>query len=252
MPGIGAGEVSTAVALQVEATVAAAIATENSQLSPAEAAQIRNVTSGNDTPIFLTSVLAALALGIAVTGLLLNLTRDASSRPRSRQPVHHNGTPGQPQSVLPKMLLEDYQIFTSSSDKDREWVRILVEDLEALGYAVWWYAKDAPGLPFGNEIRSAIYHTKVFMIVLSPDSMQSKHIEEEIRWAEIYDRPIVPVECRATSIEERFYGLAKGADIDFTVEINYKEALEYLTQAIDRHLRQRLEQLNIEDTHDSP
>ncbi len=242
----------TEIAAQVEGTVAAAIATENSQLSPAEAALLIGLTSdNNDTTVFLIGILAAVALGISVTTLVLSRTGTSAQRPRPRAAHHHSGTPGQPQTVLPKMLLEDYQIFTSSSEKDKEWVRILVEDLEALGYAVWWYAKDAPGLPFGNEIRSAIYHTKVFLIILSPDSMKSKHIEEEIRWAEIYDRPIIPVECRPTSIEERFYGLAKGSDIDFTSEIDYKESLEYLTQAIDHHLQQRLEQLNIEDTHGS-
>jgi hypothetical protein len=116
----------------------------------------------------------------------------------------------------------------------------LIEDLQTMGYLVWWYAKDAPGLPFGNEIRSAIYHTKVFLIVLSPDSMQSKHVEEEIRWAEIYDRPIVPVLYRAVSIEQRLYGLAKGADIDFVDDAAYREALDILAQAIDHHLQKRL------------
>jgi hypothetical protein len=123
---------------------------------------------------------------------------------------------------------------------------MVVEDLNSLGYLLWWYAKDAPGLPFGNEIRSAIYHTKVFLIVVSPDSMRSKHIEEEIRWAEIYDRPIIPVVCRATSIEERLYGLAKGADISFIDD--YKEALEFLAQAIDHHLQQRIEKMMTDST----
>ena len=252
LPGTGGGiDIRTEIAAQVEATVVAVIATENSLLSPAEAAQISSFSSNNTGLIFIVGLVAASALGVSVTVLAMLMSGSTVQRSRPRPAHHHAGTAGQPQTVLPKMMLEDYQIFTSSSEKDKEWVRILVEDLEALGYAVWWYAKDAPGLPFGNEIRSAIYHTKVFLIVLSPDSMQSKHVEEEIRWAEIYDRPIIPVECRPTSIEERFYGLAKGSDIDFTIEIDYKQSLEFLAQAIDHHLQQRLEQFNIEDSHDS-
>ena len=39
----------------------------------------------------------------------------------------------------------------------------------------------------------------------------------------------------------RLYGLAKGADINFTDD--YKEALEFLAQAIDHYLQMRLEKM---------
>lgn len=116
--------------------------------------------------------------------------------------------------------------------------------MQALGYLVWWYAKDAPGLPFGAEIRSAIYYTKVFVVIASPDSMKSKHVEEEVRWAEIYDRPIINVIHRETPVEDWLYGLAKGAAISFTDEREYKGAIEQLTQAIDHLLQKRLAQVS--------
>jgi hypothetical protein len=237
----------TLVAMQVNATVAAFRATDESVLSPAEAAIIvYQTTDRTNTLVFVVGILAALALG--TTGSLLFLVWSGADFNRRRRTAHftaHTATPTpetdpQPPEE-PEKLLEEYQIFISSSDRDKEWVDILVEDLEALGYLVWWYVKDAPGLPFGNEIRSAIYHTKVFTIVLSPDSMKSKHVEEEIRWAEIFNRPIVPVLHRAISVEERLYGLAKGADIDFTENADYRDALELLTQAIEHYLRKRLE-----------
>jgi hypothetical protein len=237
----------TLVAMQVNATVAAFRATDESVLSPAEAAIIVNqATGGTNTLVFVVGILAALALG--ATGSLLFLVWSGTDFNRRRRTAHltaHTATPTpetdpQPPEE-PEKLLEEYQIFISSSDRDKEWVDILVEDLEALGYLVWWYVKDAPGLPFGNEIRSAIYHTKVFTIILSPDSMKSKHVEEEIRWAEIFNRPIVPVLHRHISVEERLYGLAKGADINFTENADYRSALELLTQAIEHYLRKRLE-----------
>lgn len=237
---------ATEIALRVEQTVAVFRATESNELSPAEAAQMMSLTNASTNLIYLTGILAALALGVAVAALVI--LRSGSNRGLARRTAHTSAHPGQSATGAdtppPDKMLEDYQIFVSSSDKDKEWVRLLVEDLEALDYSVWWYAKDAPGLPFGNEIRSAIYHTKVFLIIVSPDSMRSKHVEEEIRWAEIYDRPIVPVVCRETSIEERLYGLAKGADITFIDD--YKEALELLAQAIDHYLQQRLEKMNVQ------
>lgn len=246
--------ISTEIAFAIQGTVTAFSATEASQLSPAEAAQIMSLTNNNNINLIVAiGLLSALALGTSATTLFMLWSGSDSRRTHRRTAhpsAHHGEQPSQPDSVLTETMLEDYQIFISSSDKDKAWVDILVEDLEALGYAVWWYVKDAPGLPFGNEIRSAIYHTKVFLIILSPDSMRSKHIEEEIRWAEIYDRPIIPVEYRPTNIEERFYGLAKGADIDFADDSNYKEALEFLTQAIDHHLQQRLANMQITATND--
>ncbi len=251
--GGGGGDfIGTIVAANVRATTSAFAATESSQLSPAEAALILGQTNSVSNLVYLTGLLAALALGVSVAGLVMSRSNAARPLPRrtGHQPAHHGGAPGQPDSVLPEKMLEDYQIFISSSEKDKDWVRMLVDDMQALDYLVWWYAKDAPGLPFGNEIRSAIYHTKIFLIVVSPDSMRSKHVEEEIRWAEIYDRPIVPVVCRPTTIEERLYGLAKGADINFIDD--YKAALEFLTQAVDHYLQQRLERLHILPESSSP
>jgi hypothetical protein len=228
------------IRVAVASTISAIRATEERSLSQAELALVAPLTRRDDAPLLLTGLVAALSLG--VSGTVLYVALRANTRhalPRRAHPPHH-GQQNQAQAVLPAPLLADFHVFASSSEKDRQWVERLIEDLQTMGYLVWWYAKDAPGLPFGNEIRSAIYHTKVFLIVLSPDSMQSKHVEEEIRWAEIYDRPIVPVLYRAVSIEQRLYGLAKGADIDFVDDAAYREALDILAQAIDHHLQKRL------------
>lgn len=249
-PATSTTDVAAEIALAVERTMVAFRATESSQLSPAEAAQIVALTgSSNNGWIYMSGILGALALGVSVAALVIirsSLTRQPA-RLTGHRSGHHAASAPHPESVLPEQMLEDYQIFVSSSEKDKEWARMIVEDLTSLDYLLWWYAKDAPGLPFGNEIRSAIYHTKVFLIVVSPDSMRSKHVEEEIRWAEIYDRPIIPVVCRPTSIEERLYGLAKGADISFIDD--YKEALEFLAQAIDHHLQQRIEKMMTDSTN---
>jgi hypothetical protein len=232
------------IAAGVQGTMIAFQGTDESILSPAEAAIL--FRTDNTTPLLLVGLMSAASLGLTVGVLFVVLTGRSSRLPRrtghlTAHPSAQAAIAADP-SAAPEPLLEEYQIFVSSSERDKEWVSILVQDLMALGYLVWWYAKDAPGLPFGKEIQSAIYHTKVFVIILSPDSMKSKHIEEEIRWSEIYDRPIVPVLCRPVGIEERLYGLAKGADIDFTDEREYKGSIELLTQAIDHHLQKRLQQ----------
>ncbi|HLV37427.1 MAG TPA: toll/interleukin-1 receptor domain-containing protein, partial [Spirillospora sp.] len=134
------------IAMRVDATIAAINTVEASSF-PA-AAQVLAVSSTTNTLAYLTGILAALALGVSIAALVV--IRSYNNRPLPRRTAHstaHSGSsPAHPEAAPPEKMLEDYQIFTSSSDKDRDWVRILVEDLEALGYSVWWYAKDAPGL----------------------------------------------------------------------------------------------------------
>lgn len=231
---------TVAIEVAVARTVSAIRATDEGSLSASELALIAPISQRNDTPIVLAGLIAALSLGVSGAALFVVLRTNSRRPPPRRAHSPHHGQANPQAAGLPAPLLADFQVFTSSSEKDREWVERLIEDLQTMGYLVWWYAKDAPGLPFGNEIRSAIYHTKVFMIILSPDSMISKHIEEEIRWAEIYDRPIVPLLYRSVSVEERLYGLAKGADIDFTDDAAYREALDLLAQAIEHYLQKRL------------
>ena len=237
---------ATDVAQRVEQTVVAYRATESNELSPAEGAQlIARMASQLPAPAASNDgvwmVLVGVLASVVGMGAMAITTRGTWFLPnrRSASALHRPVT--SQETKLPP-LLEDFQIFISCSEADKEWIRALVDDMTALGYLVWWYVKDAPGLSFGREIQSAIYHTKVFIVVVSPDSMASKHVEEEIRWAEIYDRPVIPIVYRFVNTRDRLYGLAKRAAIDFSDEKTYKASIEQLTQAVDHYLKQRLAQ----------
>lgn len=231
---------------QVNATIVAIRATEENVLSPAEAGELAALTltqsRRDDRALFF--LLGILSLMVSMTLILLFIPMTRTMRLFQARTAH-------PSQEKPEPLLEEYQVFVSSSEKDKEWVKTLVRDLGELGFLVWWYAKDAPGLPFGKEIQSAIYYTKVFLIVISPDAMVSQHIEEEIRWAEIHKRPIVSILYRPTPVEKYLYGLAKGAGIDFTNEREYKGSMEDLTQAVNHHLKKRLETVSSESEEES-
>ncbi|MBZ0320937.1 MAG: toll/interleukin-1 receptor domain-containing protein [Anaerolineae bacterium] len=227
---------------RVDATLFVMRTTEENSLSPQEAgelAQLAVEASNQDKDYSITYWGIIISL-IALNGFLTIIALNRVLGNRFKWRTAHLSKDSENK---PEPLLNEYQVFVSSADEDKEWVKTLVKDLGELGFLVWWYAKDAPGLPFGKEIQSAIYYTKVFLIVISPDSMESKHIEEEIRWSEVYERPIVSVLYRPTTVVERLYGLAKGADIDFTNEREYKGSMEMLTQAINHHLKKRLEDI---------
>jgi hypothetical protein len=231
------------VAQQVDATVAVIALTEQSYLSPAEAAELAGLIIDNTDSrartqtLLITLNIVFTVLAAAILIMTIFMSRGIGMR-RSRR-AH----PAHPEAEkAPASFGGKHQVFISSSDRDRDWVDMLVNQLDGEGFEVWWYAKDALGKPFGDEIVRAIFTAKVFVVIISPDSMGSKHVEEEIRIADRYDKPIINILYRNT--ERRLYGLAKGSEIDFTDDIegdiSYEEkqqaAMGFLLGAIDYHL----------------
>lgn len=72
------------------------------------------------------------------------------------------------------------QIFLSHSSKDKPFVKALATDLAEAGYRPWldeWQIKVGESIP--RKINAALQECKYFVIVLSPNSTNSKWVEEE-------------------------------------------------------------------------
>ena len=86
------------------------------------------------------------------------------------------------------------QVFISYSRKDLIFVERLAEDLQAAGLEVWY---DLSGLEggtrWGQEIQSAIEASQVFVVVLSPNSIDSQWVEREFMYAESMKKKIIPL-----------------------------------------------------------
>jgi len=86
------------------------------------------------------------------------------------------------------------QVFVSYSRKDLDFVERLAEDLKAAGLEVWY---DLSGLDggtrWGREIQSAIQQSQFFIVVLSPNSVESDWVEKEFMYAYHLKRKIVPL-----------------------------------------------------------
>jgi formylglycine-generating enzyme required for sulfatase activity len=86
------------------------------------------------------------------------------------------------------------QVFISYSRKDLDFVERLAEDLKAAGLEVWY---DLSGLDggtrWGREIQNAIQQSQGFIIVLSPNSVESDWVEKEFMYAYHLKRKIVPL-----------------------------------------------------------
>ena len=86
------------------------------------------------------------------------------------------------------------QVFISYSRKDLVFVERLAEDLKAAGLDVWF---DLSGLEggtrWGREIQGAIQQSQIFVVVLSPNSIESEWVEKEFMYANSLKRKIIPL-----------------------------------------------------------
>ena len=85
------------------------------------------------------------------------------------------------------------QVFISYSRKDINFARRLAADLEEAGFAVWWDISDLKG---GDDwvrfIPAAIQASQHFVVLLSPDSLQSEWVAKEYSYALRLRKRVVP------------------------------------------------------------
>lgn len=145
------------------------------------------------------------------------------------------------------LLLDNHRIFVSHSQKDDVFGIRLVRDLKAEltdDPAAVWY--DAEGGLHGGEvwwdkIKGEIQARSIFVVILSPDALDSPWVGDEINiaWArrnrarkEGYERLIVPILYKKCTIPD---DLATLQVISFLPPNSYDDALHKLLMAIGAH-----------------
>jgi WD40 repeat protein len=130
-------------------------------------------------------------------------------------------------------------VFISYRRKDVEFVRQLAQAFTAQGREVWVDWEDIPPgvADFSREIQSGIEGANSFVVVLSPDFLDSEYCLSELRYAAELNKRIIPIVHRAvdgSSIPESirlinwvYFTPHAGQPNDFP------GAFEALTQAID-------------------
>ena len=85
-------------------------------------------------------------------------------------------------------------IFISYSRKNAYFVDRLVRSLEGLGFDCWVDREDlAGGETWREKISLSIRKCQAFVLVISPDSMNSPIVAQEVSLAEFHGRPIIPL-----------------------------------------------------------
>ena len=101
-------------------------------------------------------------------------------------------------------------VFISYRRKDTDFVRQLYDELNNRGISAWYDKENIEAADhWRTSIAEGIRDCKVFVLVLSPDAVESVNIRKEVDLAETHGKRIVPLMWRKTEIPVAFeYSLA--------------------------------------------
>ena len=102
------------------------------------------------------------------------------------------------------MAGEAQTAFISYSREDSEFVLKLAQDLKAAGAAVWLDQLDiAPGHRWARAVEDALHACPRMLVILSPASVGSRNVEDEVSFALDESKTVIPVLYRDCKIPFR-------------------------------------------------
>ena len=121
------------------------------------------------------------------------------------------------------------QVFISYSRKDIKFARRLAGDLEKAGFDVWWDVSDLKG---GDDwvrfIPAAIEASQYFVVLLSPNSIQSEWVEKEYSYAIRHRKKIIPAMIKLCAVP---FSLHTINYVDF-INVDYATGVNKLLDAL--------------------
>ncbi len=124
---------------------------------------------------------------------------------------------------------EDIPIaFFSYCREDSEFALKLAADLKGAGAQVWIDQLDIePGTPWDRAVEAALMNSPRMLVVLSPVSVNSDNVRDEVSFALSRQKRVIPVLYRDCDVPFR---LARLQHIDFRPD--YERALSILLRAL--------------------
>ncbi len=117
------------------------------------------------------------------------------------------------------------RIFISYSRSDQDFARRLATSLSQMGADVWIDVEDIPvGMKWSSAIQQGLDGGQLLIVIISPDSMASRNVEDEWQYYLDGGKPIVPVLLRPAKIH---FQLNRLQYIDFHSQ-TYEKAIGQL------------------------
>ena len=112
------------------------------------------------------------------------------------------------------------EVFLSHSNRDRPFVRKLVDVLRRHGIPIWYSETNIQGAQqWHDEIGAALRRCDWFVLVLSPHAVESKWVKRELLYSLQHDRfegRIAPLLYRSCSHDDLSWTLSQMQMVDFT------------------------------------
>jgi WD40 repeat protein len=128
-------------------------------------------------------------------------------------------------------------VFVSYSRRDAEFVRRLVEALEARGKQPW---VDVEGIRdaevFPERLRAAVEESDGFLFVISPDSVASTYCEHEVAYALELNKRVVPLLLRPAAGQLVPEAIRVRNWIPFEEEAEFERGVARVVEALDTDL----------------
>ena len=119
--------------------------------------------------------------------------------------------------------------FISYSSINQEFATKLVRGLRVSGYPIWFDLLDLPaGSLRDDEVEKALRECSTFMIILTPESIASKNVKDQIDYAIDQDKHILPVLLETCDVPLR---LRRFQVVDFTAK-SFDKGLESVKELL--------------------
>lgn len=134
--------------------------------------------------------------------------------------------------------------FISYSRADKEFAIKLAQALKSARFPVWLDQFDIPtGARWDNELEKALNECGIFLVVLTPDSIASENVKDEIGFAIDSQKRILPVLLENCVIPLR---LRRFQYVDFTTK-NYDEGVESAKQLLTSLINETIQTIPREE-----
>jgi len=123
------------------------------------------------------------------------------------------------------------RIFVSYSRKDEDFARRLATSLSDMGADIWIDVEDIPaGMKWSSAIQQGLDEGDLLIVVISPESMGSRNVEDEWQYYLDNGKPVIPVLLHPTKIH---FQLSRIQYIDFKDQ-PYQLAMRHLYVELKR------------------
>lgn len=126
-----------------------------------------------------------------------------------------------------------HDVFISYSSQDRPFAQQIARALEQQGLDVWLDRDDIrAGIKWSSAIQQGLDQSSVMVVIITPDSMASKNVEDEWQYFLDKRKPIVPILHRPT--DNIHFQLMRIQYVDF-VNNTFEDAAKHLLYELRQH-----------------